>query len=113
MARFVWVGADEPQSWLRGGTYLVARRIRMLIEAWDRTSLGEQEQIIGRFKASGAPLTGTHEHDTVDLDARQGDGSPVIGLDAHIRLAGSAANDGARILRRGYSYTDGIDPATG
>jgi deferrochelatase/peroxidase EfeB len=113
MARFVWVGADEPQRWFRGGTYLVARRIRMLIEAWDRTSLGEQEQIIGRFKTSGAPLTGTHEHDVVDLDARQRGGAPLIAPDAHIRLAGSAANDGERILRRGYSYTDGIDPATG
>jgi deferrochelatase/peroxidase EfeB len=113
MKRFVWVGADEPQRWLRGGTYLVARRIRMLIEAWDRTSLTEQEQVIGRFKHTGAPLTGAHEHDVVDLHARQADGLPVIATDAHIRLAGHAANDGERILRRGYSYTDGIDPVTG
>ena len=55
----VWVGDDEPQRWLRGGTYLVARRIRMLIETWDRTSLGDQEQTIGRVKTSGAPLTGS------------------------------------------------------
>jgi deferrochelatase/peroxidase EfeB len=113
MKRFVWVGADEPQRWLRGGSYLVARRIRMLVEAWDRTSLTEQEQIIGRFKHSGAPLTGTHEHDVVDLAAREADGLPVVATDAHIRLAGHAANDGERILRRGYSYTDGIDPVTG
>ena len=113
LARFVWIGADEPQRWFRGGTFLVARRIRMLIEAWDRTSLAEQEQTIGRFKTSGAPLTGTHERDVVDLDARNPDGSPVIAADAHIRLAGSAANGGERILRRGYSYTDGIDPITG
>jgi deferrochelatase/peroxidase EfeB len=113
MNRFVWVGDDEPQRWLRGGTYLVARRIRMLIEAWDRTSLAEQEQIVGRFKHSGAPLTGTHEHDVVDLAARQHDGLPVIAPDAHIRLAGHAANEGERILRRGYSYTDGIDAVTG
>jgi deferrochelatase/peroxidase EfeB len=113
MQRFVWVGDDEPQRWLRGGTFLVTRRIRMLIETWDRTSLVEQEQTIGRFKDSGAPLTGSHEHDTVDLQARQADGLPVIATDAHIRLAGHAANDGEKILRRGYSYTDGIDPVTG
>jgi deferrochelatase/peroxidase EfeB len=113
MERFVWVGDDEPQRWLRGGTFLITRRIRMLIEAWDRTSLAEQEQTIGRFKDSGAPLTGSHERDTVDLHARQADGLPVIATDAHIRLAGHAANDGEKILRRGYSYTDGIDPVTG
>jgi deferrochelatase/peroxidase EfeB len=113
LAEHVWIGADEPQQWLRGGTYLVARRIRMLIEAWDRASLGDQEQTIGRFKTSGAPLTGGSEHATVDLTARNPDGSPVISTNAHIRLAGHAANDGVRILRRGYSYTDGIDPVTG
>jgi deferrochelatase/peroxidase EfeB len=111
--RFVWVGSDEPQRWMRGGTYLVARRIRMLIEAWDRTSLVEQERIVGRFKTSGAPLTGTREHDVVDLAARKPDGTPVIDADAHIRLAGDGANGGEKILRRGYSYTDGIDPVTG
>jgi deferrochelatase/peroxidase EfeB len=113
MRRFVWIDSAEPQRWFRGGTYLVARRIRMLIETWDRTSLAEQEQTIGRFKASGAPLTGKREHDDVDLTAKRSDGTPVIATDAHIRLAGAAANSGERILRRGYSYTDGIDPQTG
>jgi deferrochelatase/peroxidase EfeB len=113
MARYVWVGRDEPQRWFRGGTYLVARRIRMLIETWDRTSLAEQEQTIGRFKTSGAPLTGAHEHDDADLAAKRADGTPVIAVDAHIRLAGHEANGGERILRRGYSYTDGVDPVTG
>ena len=72
MDRFVWVGAEEPQAWFRGGTYVVARRIRMLIEAWDRDSLGDQEAVIGRRKASGAPLSGTKEFDPPDL-ARPGD----------------------------------------
>jgi deferrochelatase/peroxidase EfeB len=113
MAQFVWVGEDEPQAWFRGGTYLVARRIRMLIETWDRSSLDDQQQTIGRFKSSGAPLTGAGEHDPVDLEAKDGSGSPIIPLDSHIRLAGPAANGEQRILRRGYSYTDGIDPRTG
>ncbi len=113
MSRFVWVGDDEPQRWFRGGTYLVARRIRMLIETWDRTSLGDQEATIGRSKVTGAPLTGNREHDPVDLDLRGTRGHPVIPLDAHVRRAAPASNDGARILRRGYSFTDGIDPASG
>jgi deferrochelatase/peroxidase EfeB len=117
MSRHVWVGAQEPQGWFRGGTYMVTRRIRMFIEAWDRDTLSDQQNVIGRFKASGAPLTGRHEHDPVDLAARTGGGGggggPVIARDAHIRLAAPASNDGQRILRRGYSFTDGIDPATG
>ena len=76
MSRFVWVGDDEPQRWFRGGTYLVARRIRMLIETWDRTSLGDQEATIGRSKVTGAPLTGNREHDRVDLDLRGTRGHP-------------------------------------
>jgi deferrochelatase/peroxidase EfeB len=113
MTQFVWVGDDEPQAWFRGGTYLVARRIRMLIEVWDRSTLDDQQQTIGRFKSSGAPLTGEGEHDPVDLSAKAADGTPVIPADAHIRLAGPAVNGGRRILRRGFSYTDGTDPITG
>jgi deferrochelatase/peroxidase EfeB len=111
--RFVWVGAQEPQRWFHGGTYLVSRRIRMFIEAWDRDTLGDQERVVGRFKSSGAPLNGGHEHDKVDLTAREADGEPVIPLNAHIRLAAPASNGEQRILRRGYSFTDGIDPVTG
>jgi deferrochelatase/peroxidase EfeB len=113
MKRFVWVGDDEPQRWFRNGTYLVARRIRMLIESWDRVGLDEQEAIIGRHKVSGAPLTGSQEQDVVDLDLRGTGGVPIIPADAHIRLAAPSTHGGQRILRRGYSFTDGIDPATG
>ena len=113
MNRFVWVGDEEPQAWFRGGSYLVARRIRMLINSWDRTALGEQEKTIGRRKLSGAPLTGQNEDDPVDLEMRGADGNPIIPLDAHIRLASPASNDGQRILRRGYSFTDGIDTKRG
>jgi deferrochelatase/peroxidase EfeB len=111
--RFVWVGDEEPQAWFRGGTYVVARRIRMLIESWDRDHLGDQENVIGRFKGSGAPLTGTREFDEPDFAAKRQDGEPVIPADAHIRLAAPEANGGMRMLRRGYAYTDGIDPRTG
>jgi deferrochelatase/peroxidase EfeB len=111
--RFVWVGDEEPQAWFRGGTYVVARRIRMLIESWDRDGLGDQEHVIGRFKGSGAPLTGQAEFDEPDLAAKREDGATVIPADAHIRLAAPETNDGMHILRRGYAYTDGIDPRTG
>ncbi|MBN9620865.1 MAG: deferrochelatase/peroxidase EfeB, partial [Actinobacteria bacterium] len=108
----VWVGVETDQRWMTGGSYLVARRIRMLIESWDTDYLADQEAVFGRVKDSGAPLTGEHEFDTVDLSASKG-GRPVIPLNAHIRLAAPATNGGQKLLRRGYSYTDGIDAETG
>lgn len=113
LGQHVWVADEEPQEWLRGGTYLVCRRIRMYIETWDRASLDDQEQTIGRHKLTGAPFGGRDEHDPVRLEATGPGGSPVIPANAHIRLAAPATNGGVRILRRGYSYTDGIDPRTG
>ena len=112
LRRHVWVGSEAP-AWMHGGTYMVTRRIRMLIEVWDRAALNDQEATIGRQKSSGAPLGARAEHDRVALAARGSDGQPVIPADAHIRLAAPVSNDGQRILRRGYSFTDGFDPELG
>ena len=62
-------------------------------------------------KGNGAPLGGHKEHDVVNLAPKRG-GEPVVPADAHIRLAAPEENDGSRLLRRGYSFTDGIDPVT-
>ena len=53
------------------------------------------------------------EHDEPELTAKDRDGAPVIAVDAHIRLAAPETNNGAKLLRRGYSFTDGADPVTG
>jgi deferrochelatase/peroxidase EfeB len=111
MERFVWVG-DEGPGWMQGGSYLVARRIRMLLEVWDRAPLQNQERTIGRHKYSGAPLGGSEEFEPLPLD-EQRNGHPVIPADAHVRLASAKENDGTRILRRGYSFTDGVDESLG
>ncbi len=103
----VWVGEDGP-AWMRDGSYLVVRRIRVALEHWDGTEVEFQEQVIGRHKVSGAPLGGKSEFDPLDLDAVDADGNPVIPETAHVRLASAAANNGADMLRRGYSYNDGL-----
>lgn len=100
----VWVPAQQGPAWLAGGTYLVARRIRMHVETWDRTSLAEQESLTGRTKGEGAPIGQAQEFDVPNLAPD----SP-IGVDAHIRLASAQNNGGARILRRGYNFVDGSD----
>ena len=73
----VWVGEEGP-DWMRGGSYLVARRIRISLEHWDRTEVDFQEQVIGRHKYSGAPIGKASERDALDLDRADKDGNPVI-----------------------------------
>jgi deferrochelatase/peroxidase EfeB len=92
-----------------GGAYLVTRKIRMIIETWDRTSLGEQEAIVGRTKGIGSPLGSPGEFDEPDFAAVGVDGEPKIGEVAHVRLAHPDFNGGARLLRRGYNFVDGSD----
>ncbi|MCW2613901.1 MAG: Dyp-type peroxidase family [Frankiales bacterium] len=95
----VWAGADD--GWMAGGSYLVARRIRMTVETWDRTSLQEQEQVTGRTKAEGAPLGGRRERDQLDPTS--------LPATAHVRLAHPSAHGGAKMLRRGFNFVDGSD----
>ncbi len=104
----VWVGAEGP-DWMRGGSYVVVRKIRIALEHWDRTQTDFQEEIVGRHKYSGAPIGKKDEHDTPDFDAMDKEGNPVIAENAHVRLAAPESNDGAQILRRGYSYNDGVN----
>ncbi len=111
MRRHVWVapGDDARAKWMAGGSYLVARRIRMTIETWDRDSLGDQEQVIGRHKRSGAPFGSQDEFSTLDLAAKGPDGGPLVPAQSHVRLAHPESNGGAALLRRGYSFVDGSD----
>ncbi|MFJ1797486.1 iron uptake transporter deferrochelatase/peroxidase subunit [Streptomyces sp. NPDC088180] len=101
LERHVWVPSADGPAWMAKGSYLVARRIRMHIETWDRTSLQEQEDVIGRDKGEGAPAGKAGEHDAPFLKAML----PT----AHVRLSHPDSNGGARMLRRGYSFTDGTD----
>ncbi len=107
----VWAkaGTRPEEAWMAGGTYLVARRIRMHIEIWDRTSLREQEGLIGRTKGAGAPLSGGEEFTAPDFEIKGSSGEPLIPLDAHVRLAHPSRNHGVKMLRRGYNYADGSD----
>ncbi len=105
----VWVkqGTDPKADWLAGGSYLVARRINMTIETWDRQSLREQERVIGRTKAEGAPLSGGGEMDQPNFTLTGRADEPLIATDAHVALVHPSANEGARMLRRGYNFVDG------
>jgi deferrochelatase/peroxidase EfeB len=106
--RFVWVeDGDSGADWLAGGSYVVTRRIRMLVEPWDTSTLDEQERTIGRTKGAGAPLGQRDEFDPVDV-TKQTDGEFAIPETSHVFLA-NPQNSGTAILRRGYSFVDGSD----
>jgi deferrochelatase/peroxidase EfeB len=107
LPRYVWAGSESP-SWMRGGSYVVTRRIRIAMEHWDQMKVAFQEQTIGRSKLSGAPLGAKHESDPLPLSATDSDGNLVISEAAHVRVANASTNNGAQILRRGYSYNDGV-----
>jgi len=111
MDRYVWV--DDGPAWMAGGSYVVTRRIRMNLEVWDRSALRDQERTIGRRKYSGAPLGEEDEFDPLPLDEKGDGGALVIPHNAHVRLASAQENGGVRILRRGYSFTDGVDESLG
>jgi deferrochelatase/peroxidase EfeB len=99
----VWAQAADGPAWMAGGSYLVSRRIRMLIEPWDSTPLDEQQRVIGRLKGTGAPFGKSGEFDELDLMSKD------LDQKAHVRLAHPTSNGGAVLLRRGYSFVDGTD----
>ena len=97
--KVVWADSND---WMKNGSYMAVRRIIMHLETWDRTNLQEQENTFGRYKESGAPFGKKNEFDEVDLS--------LLPADSHVRLAKEVD---LPILRRSYSYSDGIDPKTG
>ena len=101
--------ADAP-DWMKGGTYLVTRIIQMHLETWDRTSLKGQEDTFGRHRDSGAAIGQKGEFDTFDVHAKDAQGKAVIPEISHMGLA---KRTGVEMLRRSYSYSSGIIPATG
>lgn len=101
-------GAADP-AWMAGGSYAVARRIRMLLDDWERLSLKDQEDVIGRRKSDGAPLSGGSETTEMDLEKTDAEGNLVVPINAHARISRPDQNGGAAMLRRPFSYHDGFD----
>ncbi|MFF7370099.1 iron uptake transporter deferrochelatase/peroxidase subunit [Streptomyces tricolor] len=107
--RRIFVPASGEPAWMANGSYAVVRRIRMLLDDWEKLSLPDQEAVIGRRKADGAPLSGGGETTPMDLEKADAKGEYVVPLNAHARITRPDQNGGAAMLRRPFSYHDGID----
>ncbi|MFH8400734.1 iron uptake transporter deferrochelatase/peroxidase subunit [Streptomyces anulatus] len=105
---FVPASPGKPQEWMEGGSYAVVRRIRMILDDWEKLPVERQERVIGRRKADGAPLSGGSETTEMDLDKAGPDGRLLIPDNAHARISSPEKNGGAAMLRRPFSYHDGI-----
>lgn len=101
-------GNDTAYEWLAGGSYAVVRRIRMLLDDWEKLPVEQQERVIGRRKSDGAPLSGGTETTAMDLDKAGPDGKLLIPDNAHARISSPERNSDAAMLRRPFSYHDGI-----
>ncbi len=100
MADSVWVG-DEGPNWMRGGSYVVVRRIRFALEHWDHMPQAYQEKAVGESKHPGMPVdkTSAPPADLVEDENAQ----------THLRIVTPGAKS---ILRRSYSYNDGVNFTT-
>ncbi|MFG2606811.1 iron uptake transporter deferrochelatase/peroxidase subunit [Streptomyces sp. NPDC048514] len=107
--RRIFVPASGEPAWMANGSYAVVRRIRMLLDDWEKLSLSAQEQVIGRRKADGAALSGGDETTAMDLEKTGAEGEYLVPLNAHARITRPDENGGAAMLRRPFSYHDGID----
>ena len=97
--KVVWYDKD---NWLKNGSYLIVRKIQMHLETWDRTNLQEQENTFGRHKVSGIAFGHKNEFDKIDLSK--------LPEDSHVYLAKQSEKE---ILRRAFSYSNGISEETG
>lgn len=104
-SKVVWI--PEGAGWSAGGTVLVLRRLRMLMDDWDVMDRPAKELAIGRTLDTGAPLGGSAETDPMDFTATDDLGLPVIPMNAHARVAHAATVE-EMILRRPFNYNNGF-----
>ncbi|HEY0308740.1 MAG TPA: Dyp-type peroxidase [Acidobacteriaceae bacterium] len=97
----IWVGNEGP-AWMRGGSYVVVRRIRFAVEHWDQMPQAYQESAVGEMKHPHVPAnpSQTSEKSSSGNVATEDITPPHLALVAPGRDA---------MLRRSYSYNDGVN----
>ncbi|NLP84313.1 Dyp-type peroxidase [Microbacterium sp. CFH 90308] len=102
LAESVWI----PSGPAAGGTVAVIRRLRLDIAGFAALAPGAQDAVIGRERATGAPLSGGSRGDQVDLGAKTPEGEYLIPARAHARAAHPSFTGSPLMLRRGYAFSN-------
>jgi dye decolorizing peroxidase len=102
LAENVWL-ADGP---LAGGTMCVVRRLRLRIDDFRSETIARQDEIIGRHKIDGSPLSGGGPDSPIDVNAKTAEGDLLIPSRAHVRAAHPSFTGSALMLRRGYGFSN-------
>jgi dye decolorizing peroxidase len=102
LAESVWI----PSGPAAGGTVAVIRRLRLDISGFGALAPAAQDRVIGRERASGAPLSGGTRDDQVDLGAKTPEGEYLIPARAHARAAHPSFTGSPLMLRRGYAFSN-------
>jgi len=100
----VWAGKEGP-DWMRGGSYVVVRRIRFALEHWDQMPQTYQEAALGEMKHPNMPEDHSQTKVKSSLDNVVTEDSTPPHL--AIVIPGRDA-----MLRRSYSYNDGVNFTT-
>lgn len=105
--RHLWLAGPAPVA---GGTLAVLRRMELRLPRFAGLSVAEQEAVIGRRRANGAPLSGGTIASDPELGAKTPDGRYLVPADAHVRRANANVVGAGLMLRRSYSTAE---PAPG
>ncbi len=103
LAEHVWV-PDGPAA---GGSILVVRRLRLDTTGFDALPGERQDQVIGRRRADGVPLSGGELTSEADLLAKTPEGQLLVPATSHVRAAHPSFTGSHLMLRRGYAFDDG------
>ncbi|MFI1097559.1 Dyp-type peroxidase [Streptomyces sp. NPDC020917] len=105
--RHLWLAGPAPVA---GGTLAVLRRMELQLPRFAALSVTEQEAVMGRRRADGAPLSGGTIASDPELGAKTPDGRYLVPADAHVRRANANVVGAGLMLRRSYSIAE---PAAG
>lgn len=103
LAEHVWLPAGPAEN----GTIAVVRRLRLDVAQFRAEPVTRQEQVVGRHRGSGAPLSGGELEDEVDLLAKSPQGEFLTPARSHVRAAHPSFTDSHLMLRRGYAFDNG------
>ncbi len=106
---FVWVKQTK-QEWLKNGSFMCHGRTIADVETWESDRISDQEQLIGRRKDTGAPLSNPDgdEFDIPDFTARDANGNLLIDPNSHAAIT-SDQRLGFKVHRRSYNYWTGLN----